>query len=323
MKIHLVGLSFFLLVFLFINNESKAQGDQKIEIEKVTEKCEGLPFEDKVRIAVADFQIATPEVPSNQFGSELAVMLTNALGEINCFRVLEKISVMQSSEVAKEKNLSQIGTVDNYLPANDPQMLKSQAVITGDITEFSSTSGKSSVLGVGVSKPKVMFGFILKVIDPRTRELLWSKSIETETKKGGGFSGVQLFGSVNIAGGNKYNKAEADVIERGIIKAMYLLAEDREKIRFPEADNSATVTVAVQGVNFSKLRKLISALQTDDQLKSVSNNGLNGGNGSILIKHELTFDEVLNIVADKGDGQVEVLGFDPGRNIIDVQVINE
>jgi len=312
----------FLLVLILCAclNFSQAQG-QKVEFEKVKEKCEGIDFDDRVRIVVADFIVASPKVRYREFGSELATMLTNALHEINCFKVLEKMSVMQSSEVAKEGNLAKEGNIQSYVATDNPQMLAAQAIVTGDITEFASSGGKTTVMGVGVGSPKVRFGFILKVINPRTREVIWSKSIEVVSKKAGAFSGVSIGGWLKVAGSDKFNKAEADAVERGIIQAMYALSDDREEINFPEIDNSSVTVLEVSGAGFMELKKLMDSLKGESQFKSVVRTSFKQDHGTLQIRHELTEDEILNIVAEKGNGLAEIVGFE--GNVIQVQIVDK
>ncbi len=315
-------LSFKVLAFLIlpaILTPLLAQ-EQKVEIEKVSEKCDGVPFEDRIRIAVADFGVASLKVPRYEFGSELAVMLTNALQNINCFKVLEKMSVMQSSEVAKEGNLAKEGNIANTVATYDPKMLAAQAILTGDVTEFGSSSGHAQILGVGIKNPKVRFGFILKVINPVTREVMWSESIEVESKKGGAFSGVTFGGVIKIAGSDKYNKAEADALERGIIKAMYLLSEEMDEIPFPEVDNSTVTLIEVSEAGFMDLQNLMNAFKGDSNLKSVTRLSFSENRGTLQLKHDLTTEEVLNIIASKGASIADIIGFE--GNTIQMKVKN-
>jgi curli biogenesis system outer membrane secretion channel CsgG len=239
-SIQQTSLRLFSLVFtLSILFVFPAIGQQKVEIEKVREKCKNIPFEERVRISVTKFDVETPKAPRGEFGKELATMLTNALHQINCFRILE--SVINMDDMTKEIEIGQGGyTADGSSPTSG-KMLGAQAIVTGSVTEFSESNGEAGAFGIKFGSKKARIGFILKVINPETRDVLWSRSIEAESRKPGSFKGLKLFG-IELAGGSKYNKAVADAVERGIIKAMYTLGEEKDDIPFP-APNSGVAEV--------------------------------------------------------------------------------
>jgi len=226
----------------------------------------------------------------------------------------------RSSLISKQaQGLADNPDIVNYSPEDNFEMLTAQAIVTGDITEFASSGGKTTAMGIGVGGPRVRFGFILKVINPSTREVIWSKSIEVVSKKAGAFSGVSIGNWLKVAGSDKFNKAEADVIERGIIQAMYALSNDREEINFPEVDNSSVTVLKVQGTGFVELKRLMDSLKRENQFKSVVRTSFKQNHGTLVIRHDLTEDEILNIIAEKGAGLAEIIGFE--GNVIQVQIV--
>ncbi|MGN6351961.1 MAG: CsgG/HfaB family protein, partial [Parafilimonas sp.] len=86
----------FAAAFLYINTESFAQSPKadknkdKVTIEDIKPICTDLPKEKKPRVTVANFKLTAPNAPRDQFGENLATMLTNALQKVQCFRVLER-----------------------------------------------------------------------------------------------------------------------------------------------------------------------------------------------------------------------------------------
>jgi curli biogenesis system outer membrane secretion channel CsgG len=208
---------------------------QDVDIENIREKCTNVPYEDRVRITVVRFNVTTPKAPSGEFGGELATMLSSALQQINCFRVLE--SAINMDDLTLETELSQTGYTQSGSSPEAGKMLGAQAIVTGEVTEFSESNGKAGLAGITLGTNKARVGFVLKVVIPETREIIWAKSIEAESRKPGAFSGLRIFG-IEFAGSSKYNKAVADAMERAIIKGMYHLADERETIPFPTPDNS-------------------------------------------------------------------------------------
>jgi curli biogenesis system outer membrane secretion channel CsgG len=204
-----------------------------VELETVKAKCKDKKYEERVRVTVARFSSSTPKA-YNEFGGELATMLTNALQGINCFRVLE--SLKNATDLNDEIAYGQSGNVNSGSAAKVGNQLGAQVIFTGEITEFSEGENSFGLLGVKVGQSKAKVGFIVKAINPETREIYFSQSIETESAKPGGFSGVKILG-IEMAGGKKQNAAIADAVERGIIKAAYVLADQIDKIPLPKANN--------------------------------------------------------------------------------------
>lgn len=211
---------------------------QEVEFEKVKEKCKGQPFEERVRVTVARFNVTTTNA-QRKFGDEMATMLSNALAGVNCFRVLN--SVKKNSDSMDEINMGQQGYTNDYSSPQGGQMLGAQVVLTGEVTEFHEGETRAGLVGITAGKNSATIGFILQVVNPQTREILWSQSIEAKGKKPGSFSGLKL-GPINLAGGSKENRAIQDVLERGIIKGVVALAEDMDNIPFPAANSGVAET---------------------------------------------------------------------------------
>ena len=218
-----------LLLFPFLTISQKVD----VELETVKAKCKDKKYEERVRVTVARFNV-TAKSAHSEFGGELATMLTNALQGINCFRVLE--SLKNTSDFNDEIAYGQSGNVSNSSAAKVGNQLGAQVIFTGEVTEFSQGENSAGALGIKIGQSKAKVGFIIKGINPETREVYFSKSIETESAKPGGFSGVKILG-IEMAGGKKQNAAVADAVERGIIKAAYVLAEEMDKIPLPQANS--------------------------------------------------------------------------------------
>lgn len=188
---------------------------QKNKVEKVEATCKGLPRDQRPRITVASFDI-TRSRAQGVVGSELASMLANALGQTECFNVLESISKVHGA--MEEVKFNQTGATDGSGPEAG-KMKGAQLIISGDVTEY--VEEKLHVLGVGSNKAHI--GFILKITDPQTREVLWSESINKKITK----AEVKVF-NTDIA---KFgSQAMEDAVEKAILEAVSLIVGQKELI---------------------------------------------------------------------------------------------
>lgn len=205
---------------------------QKTKKEKVDYTCKGLPIKDRTRIAVAKFSVTAP-TNNRAFGDNLSAMLSNTLVETNCFRVLESSKNME--DLSKEIELNNNGMIQQGTGAQAGQMLGAQLLISGEITEFSereSGGGGGGLLGgviggVGVMQAHV--GFILKIVNPTTREVVTSKSFERKVTKMGAIGGGVIKG-IPIGGLGFKSKAMADAVEEAILASSEWLVAEKQLI---------------------------------------------------------------------------------------------
>lgn len=237
MKVN-VFTTLVLFGFLFSANCCLAQKDVKVTFESIKEQCNDLPYNKRVRISVSSFKVATPNA-TDKFGDELAQSLTNALQNVNCFNVL-----LSSKDIDEINDEIALGAAGNTKAGSSPkagQMKGAQVIVMGKVTEFAEGKNKVGAFGIQVGGNKTHIGFIITLINPETREIIDSKSINVEGK-GNGSSGLSLLG-VNIAGSTTGNKATSDAVEKGVIKAIEFIAAHKDKMPFPEAmketDNKA------------------------------------------------------------------------------------
>lgn len=200
---------------------------QKTKAEEPAATCAGLPFQQRTRIAVATFTVSTPSA-QGKFGDNLSAMLSNVLVESNCFRVLESSKNLES--LFEEIALGNKGAVKQGTGAEAGQMLGAQLLISGEITEFAENEGGGaigalvgkSLSAVGVIKAHV--GFILKIVNPTTREIITSRSFERKVTK----VGLAAAGGVPAAGLGYKSKAMADAIEEAIMESSKWLVNEKD-----------------------------------------------------------------------------------------------
>lgn len=222
MRIQTISLLFFVCLLQICAIPSAFA--QKNKVEKVTATCKGLPREQRPRITVASFDITSAKA-QGVVGNELASMLANALGQTECFNVLESLDKLNMGEV----KLNQSGATDDSGPQAG-KMKGAQLITTGEITEYNDE--KIHVLGVGSITANI--GFILKITDPQTREVLWSESINKKVTK----PEVRVF-NTDIA--NFGSQAMEDAVEKAILEAVGLIVGQKELIQSykPKASEAA------------------------------------------------------------------------------------
>ena len=220
------SIALFALINLLLCFGAPSAFAQKNKVEKVPVTCKGLPREQRPRITVASFDI-TRSSAQGVVGNELASMLANALGETECFNVLESLAKLNGA--MDEVKFNQSGATDDSGPQAG-KMKGAQLIVSGDVTEYNEE--KIHVLGVGSNKANI--GFILKITDPQTREVLWSKSIKKKITK----PEVRVF-NTDIA---KFgSQAMEDAVEKSILEAVGLIVGQKDLIQSyqPKVSESA------------------------------------------------------------------------------------
>lgn len=226
----------FCCIFLLLSSQflfticlaQKKGKEPEITMEQVAEKCKGLPRNQRVIVKVARFSVSTKSTEANAtFGDELATMLTSALQQTNCFRVLETNKNLMDSR--GETAMAQSGGVANGYGPQAGQMLGAQLVVTGEITDFSEGSSETNIMGVGSKKNRATIGFNLKVLNPETGELLFSKDVNMQGSNSGKV--FDLFGVKTSS--SSENRAVQDATQKAIIKAVEILADEKDNMDIP------------------------------------------------------------------------------------------
>jgi curli biogenesis system outer membrane secretion channel CsgG len=221
--------TFILLLVLTISSLTpqylNAQASN-ITFEKLKEECKGIPREKRVRLTVTRFSVSSKAAQATgQFGEELTAIMTNAIQQCNCFRVLE--SNKNKDDLNDEINHNESGATNGAGPQRG-QQFGAQAIVTAEVTEYSDGDNSIQALGIKIGKNKAKIGLIVKVINPQSRDVLWSTSVNGEAKKTG-FSGGSFLG-LKVAGASKVSEAMSGAVEDVVLKTVELLVKEREEI---------------------------------------------------------------------------------------------
>lgn len=214
MRTAFIHLATLISLFLFAAPEAQSQNKKAAETPSAT--CKGLPRDQRPRITVSSFDI-TRTSARGVVGNELGAMLTNALNKTECFNVLESLSKIGGA--IDEISFNQSGATNGSGPEAG-QMKGAQLVVNGEVTEFKEE--KMHIAGVGSNKAHI--GFILRIVDPQTREVLWSESINKKVTK----PEVRVFNTDVAKFGST---AMEDVVEKAILDAVGLIVGQKELIQ--------------------------------------------------------------------------------------------
>ena len=216
--------SIFTIALLLITSFLCAQ------YENVPELCRGLSFDQRTVLAVSDFKVSAYDANS-QSSIAMRDMLSNALLNSGCFRIAERTDL---SNVLSEQALGLSGSVNANSATQTGNLTGAQVLVIGNLTEFKENE---SGIGIGaisrrlggsvVGMTKAHIGFIIKLVDATTGEVLVQKSFEKKVKKVGGLGGTSLLGA--IAGGGFFkSKAMSDAIEESIIESVQFIAAQKD-----------------------------------------------------------------------------------------------
>jgi curli biogenesis system outer membrane secretion channel CsgG len=227
----LLILTFLVLITSILSaqrgNKDTKVGKTKAESADVT--CKGLPRDQRARVSVGSFDI-TRTSAQGKLGNELATMLSNALSETQCFNVL--VSLKKTSNLSEEVAAGQGGMIDDETAAEGGKWKGAQLIVTGEVTEFE--EDYVHILGVGNTKAHI--GFILQIQDPKTREIIWSKSLERKVTK----PQIQVLKTDIMSFGSK---AMEDAVEKSIFDATELIVGQKSLFEsYQNKGGNASVT---------------------------------------------------------------------------------
>lgn len=287
--------------YLLIAQDIKADKNKdKVTIEDIKPVCPDLAQNKKPRLTVANFKLTAPNAPKDQFGDNLATMLTNALQNVQCFRILERLANM--SDVQDELNYQQSsGNVSKKSTVAKGNMMGANVIVQGEVTEFEQSSGGVGVTIVKTKSYKAKVGIIIRMVDPETREVIATKSFNVEKKTGGGVQvGVTMpygLGSVNAMSTAFANPAVQDATEDCIIQATQYIAAQKDKINMPEndvPDGASVYTLTFKNIQYEQLSKVASALEKIQGVSNVNSDDFSDNVANIVVTQTIKLKDVVD-----------------------------
>lgn len=308
-----IGAALLIASTTFCQKEKKL----KITFEDVKHKCDSLPLKERPRVSVTRFDVTTTNTPP-ELGANMATMLENALLETQCLRVLESLD--NSSDMTKELDMANSEYANAASVGKKGKMLGAQAVVTGEITEYNEGDNTVGVAFVKTNAKKVRLGFILKVLDPQTRDIIWNKSVNVEGKSGGGASfgfGLPFVGRLNLASSVKNNPALANALENGVLESCSMLADNINSIPWPEAmDPDLKLTkITVLGTTYSEMGAFETLVKGASGV-SKTTKGFSGGTGTVETYHKGSTDDLMGALDPTVSGKYNVETVEEGKIVL-------
>lgn len=296
------------LVFAQDKNIKSDKNKDKVTIEDIQPVCTDLAQDKKPRLTVANFKLTAPNAPKDQFGDNLATMLTNALQNVQCYRVLERLANM--SDVQDELNYQQnSGNVSKKSTVTKGNMMGANVIVQGEVTEFEQSSGGVGVTIVKTKSYHAKVGVIIRMVDPETREVIVIKSFNVEKKTGGGVQvGVNLpygAGSINAMSTAFQNPAVQDATEDCIIQAAQYIASMKDKVNMPVndiPDGASQYTLTFKNIEYSQLSTVSSAIEKIQGVSNVNSDDFGDNTANIIVTQTIKLKEVVDKIMAANTG---------------------
>lgn len=285
---------------LFAQDVKSDKNKDKVTIESIQPICPDLAQDKKPRLTVANFKLTAPNAPKDQFGDNLATMLTNALQNVQCYRVLERLANM--NDIQDELNYQQnSGNVSKKSAVNKGKMMGANVIVQGEITEFEQTVSGTGITIVKTKTYRAKVGIIIRMVDPETREVIATQSFNVEKKTG---SGVQVgitmpygLGSLNAMSTAFQNPAVQDATEDCIIKATQYIASQKDKINMPEnamPDGASQYTLTFNNIDYNQLSKISSAIEKISGVSNVNSDDFSNNTANIIVTQTSKLKDVVD-----------------------------
>lgn len=301
-----------LLILLFLSIGISSAICQDVSFEKVKEICkENTDREERIRVVVSSFKNDRYRRNYADLGPELATMLTNALFEVNCFRVLESASKM--SEFDSEFDLGDQGYTNGMGAPKKGNMLGAQVIITGEITEVSQGKKSAGAFGVSVGREKSHVGFVLKVLEASTRDVLFSESVNMDGSANG-FNGLSVL-NLKVVGSTDRSKSLNNAVEKAIIKATEILAKSKDNWGVevdPTLENLQMLTIDVTDIEFAKMVEFETFLTSISGVEQVQKS-MKDGIGSFNVVTSLSESDLATALSPKISTQYKIVEVNEGK----------
>lgn len=202
------------LLTVFVGQSLEAQRGRRGrngDAEVVSKRCEGIGNNDRVSMMVKRFSVSNRNA-QGQFGSEISTILSNALVETSCYKVLVNFSDRSDWE-----DIIADPSYDSSIDISDiPQL-----IITGDITEY-----QDEFISVGpLGMERAHIGFVLQIFDPVSKQIVFSRSFERRRNKPKPAGSLRNLWNINLK-----TQAMADILEEAILEAAGTLVDAREEL---------------------------------------------------------------------------------------------
>lgn len=303
-----------LLFGLVLPGQAQDEEDLKVSFEEIQKKCKDRPAADRVRVAVTRFSMATgyrsTYKASQELGANMSTMLTNALYEVDCFTVLEMLA--NNEDLTQELDFGETKYANQNAVGAMGKQEGAQLVVTGEITEYTEQNRTTGISIINVGSQTVKLGFVLKLVNPETRRLVWSKSINVEGKANKSTRvGLRWF---RLGESTNDNPALSNALEKGIFKAVELMMENLDNLDLPEIanPNQNQTTITIANTNYGQVRALEGTIGGVAGVSGVSK-GLDGTIGTLIVAHQGSTEDLMDALYNTLSSRYAIEGVSSGR----------
>ncbi len=302
--------SFFILAsFLYFQAHAqktvtKADKD-KLAFDSVKVMCPDIPREKRPRLTVARFSVTAPNAPQDQFGDNLATMLSNALQGVNCYRILERLK--DSSDMLDEQKFQSSGNVGKGAVKKN-KMLGANVIVTGEVITYEESSKNLGVALVHTTKSTAKIEINIKLVDPETRDVIDQHTFSAEKKINGGMNVgtyIPYIGGINAMSSAMKNPAVQGAVQDAINAAVYYISNERDKIPMPEsnlAEGATESNIIVQNIQYEKVSQLASAIEKIPGVSSVNSDQFDGSTATLVVDHKLKMKDLIAKIMQSNTG---------------------
>lgn len=335
---------FTFLIIALVASQASAQNKEVITFEQIKSQCASMPLQKRARVSVTRFNVTTrtddqsvqqnanannrlkalatvstlfgggtsapraDEIPPI-LGDNLAARLTDALQSISCYRVLETLA--NNKDLTNEIDAGDSKYSSKKAPKAGRQ-LGPQIVATGEVTEYSVQKKGVNIAGVGAGKKLIKMGFILKLINAETRDVIFSRQIRVQSKAAGSVSVLGLVSTANS------DPAIAAIVDDGILQAVSLMVHVRDSLNItvdnvpgsqskdPNADRE--VEISLTNASFPSFKAVAAIIAAVPGYKSMEKS-LTSGTGTFTVLHVGTPDSFLSALSERLGTKYEVTGY--------------
>ena len=272
-------------------------------------------------IAVLDFDDASLTDLKKNIGRQLAILLSNAFTKQGDFTVVER---MQLNRVTDQVNKEQ--DVDRYNESplvRIGKLLKADAIILGDITEFTATKKGKNYGITQTSSYTAKLGLAVRLVDVSTGEVLDAVNLEESAEEKGESNpfwakGAQIDEDLKVT---LFTKAANKAVEKIVVQLNRLI---QDKIHSKPASGvavaSAVSTTAVATNSLAPVtnstapvqpaaatsgaRKIVKLEGSIVTINAGKNHGVAVGTMFVVVRQEITIDPDTKEVLDTKDTEV-------------------
>lgn len=295
------------IIVIFLLLSCKFSFSQKVHVsqDSIKQVCPDIPRDKRPRLTVPRFNMTAPNAPRDQFGDNLATMLTNALEQVNCYTVLS--SIKDSADMLDAQNYQQNhGSKTHRVKTNN--LTNPNVIVVGEVIKYEVSSKNFGIGVVHTTRSTATIGINVMLKSPETGEIIESRQFNAEKKVQGGANiglNIPLLGRIDAISSAMSNPAVQAAVEDAINQAVVFISNERDKIPMPGNSTGPTANesnIIVQNINYEQVSNLSSAIGKIQGVTAVNSDEFSNNQVTLVIDHSLTMKDLLGKILQLNAG---------------------